>query len=486
MSLAVLGSVAAGAAGGSGSGVFNGTTGWTDFSEIDAANLDAAPAGWTKRLAFDNHAAGMEFVTKVVKGRGIGGRLFVIDTNADGFAGTFRGMITWDTPGVLPATCEVLVLMNGQSTTGHGPGQTENVAPSGGFYTPPYMVAISTKAIATNARLQAAKKDAASNAYGLGAFVDTALAIGGRYYIRMRRDGTRLRAKVWAAGGAEPGAYQLDTTEALFSAVATGFPGIGLIQYTNDGSNQMLRIEYLSVSTNPAVSPAPLPTGGDAATGGNFGVVDLPTAAISGAGFVHYPLAGVANFAAAIEARGGSKHGTVLRVTGAAGNVRGFLAWAPAGLVCEGDVLALVEVGGLIAGAGLVYPSAANAGIYDRAFRSVAFVREPLDRTEWGREKNGQDASWPAGLTAALGAVVVGEKWWIRHRRSKNVVQIRAWKDGVAEPGAWAIDNNAAGNNDYDVTGYPVFGYDFNAAGSVYLEHLAWTDDPTANPVNPV
>lgn len=481
---ALLGVVAAAGAGGGGSGSFSGSTGFTNFSE----NLvpDVVPADWTSRMAAIDPGAGVELFRKVLKASAVGGRLFVVDTVSDGFSGSYKGVETWDIPGVIGTTWEVVMLLR-SGTHAIGPAYSQADAPSGGLYTPPGQAGVQVTAMLTNAQLRSLKKDPGGTGFGAGALTNTALVFANRVrtYMRVRRDANRYRAKIWAVGSAEPGAYQYDSTEGLFSSVETGYLGFLVSNYTGQTSH-VIAVEYLSVSNNPAVTPAPLPIS-DAVTGGNFGAVDFTTATVDATHFVHYPLTAASTVALSLVARGGSKQGTVLKVDCPAGSHRGFINWNPAGFCADGDVLSLIEVGGTLCGPGVGYPRPIQGAVYSLAQRSYSMIRHASDRIDWGRvkSKNTEDG-WPIALNTGVntGAINPGERWWVRQRKDGNTIRVRAWKEGTAEPAGWYIDSNA--QLEFDVIGIPGLGFDTGGVATFYVEHLAWTDDPTANPINPV
>lgn len=481
-----MGAIAASGAGAGGaeSGTFDGETGFTDFSE--QPTVDVAPADWTSRIAKKDTSATVELTVRVLRASSIGGQMLVIDTESDGFNGSFKGVITWDIPGVIGTSWEALMVLRAATTGSHGPAYSSNDAPSGGLYTPAKQAGVGVSPV-TAANLRDFKKDAAAGDFGAGTNTGTGLALTNltRHYLRVRRDGNRYRARVWALGTSEPGTWVHDATEGLFSSTDTGLIGLMLVGYTGQASHT-IQLEYLSISNNPGSVSAPLPAD-EAKTGGNFGAVDMTTAAVSGAGFVHYPLTASSTVALSMVARGGSKHGTVLKVDCPSGSHRGFVNWVPGGYCADGDVLALIEVGGSKCGPGVAYAKAVNGGIYNRAHRSHSLILHASDRVDWCRTKtrNDEDA-WPAGLNTGVntGAIAPAEKWWVRQRKTGAQIQMRAWKDGTSEPGTWYVDNSA--QLEYDVVGLPSIGYDTGGAATFYVEHLAWTDDPSANPVNPV
>lgn len=493
---ALLGAVAAGVGGGSGQ--FNGLTGWTDFSEQDDWANPAAD--WTERFAAINTNTTHRLQRlEIIHGRSIGGKMLLIDNHMDGFNGDYRGIVTWDIPGSLPAAdIEILVLMRAWTNNQHGLGISDDDAPDGGtgLYTPPLMQGMSYTAWNSNPRLRDFRKSAGSNSWGANTFTDAgagaAITSNKRYFLRFRRTATkRWRAKIWDADLSEPGAWQHDANpDALFEDASGGFIGIMLANWVGSASDPIL-VEYVSVSTNPDTTPAPMPAS-LVLTGGHFGAVDMTTAAVDAAGFVMRRL--TTNVpVATMEARPGSKHGTVLKIAGsAAGNSGGVVTWEPGRNLFNGDVLALMEIAasGPVTtemGAGVMFPRVPNgSGIYDLGHKSFATLRDSANAVAWmGSKETSTQAGWSLFVNVAGVTIGAGDRWWVRHRRTMHQIQCRFWKEGDAEPSTWQVDST--GQRQRDVVGTPAFGVAFSAAnGTCYLEHLAWTDDPTENPVNPI
>jgi hypothetical protein len=302
-----------------------------------------------------------------------------------------------------------------------------------------------------------------------------------RLWSRVRRDGTRFRAKFWAVGTAEPVSWELDFMDGLATA-PVGWPGV--ILFNHVGTYSSVALEYFAISTDPDTKPLALPVD-DSAILPNTGVVDMATADLSAGGFVHYPLDNAGSVTAVMEDRGGSLHGRVLKLSAAATTRRGFVDWAPAGRMLDGHVLALVEVGGTMCGPGMALHRDVVSDVYTNSVRNHALLRQLNERVDVCavKPRTSPDATWPTWWNGATGTVNVGERWWVRFAKFGDYVSARAWKFGDAEPGAWAV--NAGGNGQFEVAGIPGLGYEFAVTGDIYLEHLAWTDDPTNAPVNP-
>jgi hypothetical protein len=459
-------------------------TGFTNFSE--QLVLDAEPTGWTKRWSDIDPSASVEAVVRVVKAASLGEKVLLIDTNSDGFSGSFKGVVSWDVAQIGP-DYEILALMRGHQTNGYGLATMGPEAPSGSplKYTAPYSVGASSTAQLTNATLRATHKTVDTTSYGVGASANSGVALPdmGRYFMRVRRNGKRIRAKLWLVGVAEPAGWMLDSTEVTFLATGAGFAGLHHVGFTGHVQGRII-CEYLSISGNPEVTGAPLPAVTDL-MGGNYGQVNMAVATLAADQFVHYPVAGA--LAPVFEARPGALHGRALKFLWAAGTVRGFVNWVPAGMFIDGDVLSLVEVNGVLCGPGRAWPKLPTGAVYDFAYRDFALMRHASDRLDWCAVKSkNSEVGWPArgntGVTT--GVVAPAERWWIRHRKTGRNCKIRAWKFGVAEPGTWNLDVTAAGNDEWDVVGLPSFGYEMSAAATIYLEHLAWTDDIVNHPIS--
>jgi hypothetical protein len=469
--------------------LFNGVTGWTDFSEQD--DWANPVAGWTARFAQANTNANRLHRQEIIHARSLSGKVMLVDNVVDGFNGVYGGIISWDVPGALTGDIEVLMLMRGWTNNQHGLGYMEDLAPSGGLYTPSLAHGVHVNAFNSNPRLRNWQKPRASGSWGAGAFTDAgapaAISSEKRYFMRVRLTATdRYRAKIWDADLAEPGAWQHDNTEAALVDQSGGFLGLLLSNWVSTASDPIL-IEYASVSNNPGTTPAPMPAS-LALMGGNFGSVDMATATVGAGGFVQSRIAGTAA-TMVMEARGGSKHGTVLRVTGAVSLPRGVAIWEPAGQLFNGDVLALIEIGvnSWAVGAGVAYPRGPNgSGLHDLAQTSFTMLRDQSNAMGWmGQKSHNTGSDFPLRVNVTGVTINAGERWWCRHRRTMHQIQCRVWKEGTAEPGTWQVDTTA--QRVHDVVGTPAMGWDMTiSAGSMYLEHLAWTDDPTANPVSPV
>lgn len=81
----------------------------------------------------------------------------------------------------------------------------------------------------------------------------TGEVVGDWFWMRVNLNGSALRARAWKDGDAEPGTWQIDTTDATYSSGA-----LGLVFYTNAAINEQA-IAYFSYSTDPAtpaVGPA--------------------------------------------------------------------------------------------------------------------------------------------------------------------------------------------------------------------------------------
>lgn len=491
MRAGIVGAVAS--SGGAGSGEFNGATGWTDFSEQD--DWANPVADWTPRYAAVNTHATTLQRHEIIHGRSISGKMLLIDNHMDGFNGEYRGVVTWDVPGLLAAgDVELLILMRGWSNNQHGLGLSAGDAPSGGLYTPPVMQGIHVGSWNSNPRLRDYQKAAAANSWGANTFTDAgagaAITSNKRYFIRFRRTSTkRWRAKIWDADLAEPSSWQHDANpDASFVDAFAAHPGLMLANWVGATSTDPFLVEYFSVSTNPDSQPAPMPVS-LSLTGGWYGSVDFATATIAnGTGFQLRRMVN-SDTSIALEARVGSKHGTVLKITAPAASRRGFVTWDPAKNLYNGDVLALVECASTttVLGAGVSYPRVANgSGFYDMAHHSYAALRDFANAAAWmGTKASGTNTDFGLLQNVTPVAIATTEKWWLRHRRTMHAIQCRWWKDGTAEPGAWNVDLTS--RRDIDVVGTPGIAFDFgSAAGSVYVEHLAWTDDYTANPVDPI
>lgn len=87
------------------------------------------------------------------------------------------------------------------------------------------------------------------------------LASNTKYWIRLRVNGTSLKARIWADGGSEPGTWDHDTTDSAVSGV--GWAGLYTATTSNDYWYQ------IGVGTNGDTAPSSTPAAG--ATSFGFG-----------------------------------------------------------------------------------------------------------------------------------------------------------------------------------------------------------------------
>lgn len=479
------------------SGTFAANVGFTDMSE---QTVNESATNWTRRVwTIDpRHATTLvtEYRQLILKRRSLSGKVLAFQTNSDGFSGSLGGIYGWDIPGAIGPEWEVLMLASGWQNGVGGLLQVENVAPNGsGLYVPSRANGFNLSGYNTNPRLRTHNKEAGATGVGASLFTDMgvedALASArARYWVRVRKGpGKRFRGKFWAAGAAEPEAWMHDVTETMAN-VGDAIVGWVGPYWNNMGNNNFdpLLIEYFSVSDNPSAKPAPGPADPNVLQGGVSSSVDFATASVHATlGFALHRINGNAP-TVTMEDRVGSLHGRVLRVNAAAAGPRAMVTWMPGDYIYHGDVLGLIELGAgsTWAGVGVNYPRNPNgSGFYDLAQKSFGMLRDFANAVAWSADHSvntTQDFSLRQNVTGV--AMATPERWWVRHRRDMNAPMMRMWKFGEAEPGTWTV--LPAANSEHDPMGRPAFGFDFGAAaGNLYLQHLAWTDDFVSNPINP-
>lgn len=460
------------------SGDFDGVTGFTDFSD-EAPQVNGLPLLWTPTLHSVDARAGAELDYPVIRAKSLSGYMLVPSTNTDGFAGSFSGMLRWDALGSAMGDYEVLILMRA-SVYLTGPSVFSDTPPDPGpLYVPSAGAALGHTHL-TNGRTYVYSKTPGAASWGSTNFDDIEASAGGeheRRWLRVRRDGKRYRAKVWVAGTAEPGAWEMDRDNVL-TENPTGFLGIIIADFVR--TQAAPAVEYFAVTTAPDATPLVLPD--DVAVDPNTGVVDMSAATVGENGFVHYPL--ISGATPTIEARAGSLHGNVLKVV-ATGNPNGVLAWAPAGRLFDGALLALIEVANCeYCGPGFIYPRTPVGPFYTNSWRCFGMLSPTWNELNFcGDVDLAASNMWSYRHTTSGVTQNAGERWWVRYEKIGQFVHMRAWKYGAPEPTTWQKNINGMGN--YETIGWPGIGYGLGNGQAIYVEHLAWTDDIAGAPIQP-
>ncbi len=244
------------------------------------------------------------------------------------------------------------------------------------------------------------------------------------YSIRLRAEGSAIRARVWPRGTAEPGSWLVEATDFRY---ARGRPGIS---HHDNGTVQWDRwsVTVPGPDTVPGPPPPPPPGQGYQATFAQGATGVQP------AGWTE--TSAPANAAWSVEADAGAPDGRVLRnVTTATGRHILRLDTVPEQTTTQ-EVLVrmrLADDDGRGPGVALRHRM---AGTKESAY--VAYLRTGTDQLEIDAFVDG---AWQfVGTTAFVSEP--GRWYWLRFRAEGSALRARVWADGQAEPVAWSYSGS--------------------------------------------
>lgn len=283
------------------------------------------------------------------------------------------------------------------------------------------------------------------------------------YWVRLRRSGTTLSLKIWAASGAEPGSFTVTC-----SLNGSG-PGAGNFGFYTQGTTASFTtsIDTLYWYTLEDTEPEPPVTDSfTRSTDHGWGMSD--TGHLWRGNFSDDPEFYAETGLGSVISSG---YGTISTAAGGGSPVRfGYIGPS----MTEVEVISKASLssanGSTSVGARASYTSASGVVVPSTGY----YARLVYGSTSFSIQELNSGTSTSLGTFALGAAPTTDEIWWIKLQCTGTTIRARAWKDGTAEPGTWGVSVTDATHT----SGVSFFRYGGNNAADITLKLYDFSSGP--------